>query len=751
MELRGNDPLQQDGGHRTSAPANFLAKIEQKLGEYKLLFFLGFLLGLCVFFIIYGFDGLNIFNVDQRLFPLGSDVSFAELAGQRFMQEDWGFPLGKIETLLYPGPTSVVFTDSVPLAAIIAKLVYPLVGRPFQYAWPFVFVCYGLQGGFSAILLRRYSRRKVLILSGSLFFLFSLPMYAMSIGHPSMAGQFVLVAALCLWWHRDKPFVRKYELPLWSALMALSSLMSMYLTGMLGMLLVGYALSMIFAREGKWPLRLVLLFAVPILTTLLVFWIGGGFMPGTKGSFDVIDFSHVATLNLNSFISPEFSRHFSTLPARIFQSSHNAWLGFGVLFLLLLALAGAIVNRKKTDKQRVLALLPFIITGFLIFVFSLSPVVTFGENILFRLPLPDFLVSAWSIFRSSGRMFWPAYYMIITFAVGSLLANEKLLPVVQTALLLLAIAIQLFDYDFTRMRNIKDAWKMSYNEELTSPFWEDVVEQYEHFDTLPLGGRRGLDGVGQLAYLLRSTDISLNYYQLARAPENMVPYAFESVEQVKAGTLPENHLVVLNQLSTISDADLTGKQVVLADGMYLLLNEGTVAPGQYEGVQILEVGQPLLEDYLRDLAQLPPGYLIAVSTRADTSALFYESPGATEMLSSVGFSEDMAVLPFQSGYLALVESGSGTALLEKSGDPDGDIEAEATVGGNVYSLSSSGVGSSGWIRVNGIDMSSGTRGLNICVLDAETGRLVETAAFDGYDSGPQNDGVVLRLPEPPAN
>ena len=62
---------------------------------------------------------------------------------------------------------------------------------------------------------------------------------------------------------------------------------------------------------------------------------------------------------------------------------------------------------------------------FLLCVFAVSNVVTANGATLFRIPLPQKIQELASIFRASGRMFWPTYYLLFLWAVVTLSRFRK--------------------------------------------------------------------------------------------------------------------------------------------------------------------------------------------------------------------------------------------------------------------------------------------------------------------------------------
>ena len=118
-------------------------------------------------------------------------------------------------------------------------------------------------------------------------------------------------------------------------------------------------------------------------------------------------------------------------------------------------------------------------------VFAVSNVVTANGATLFTLPLPHALVRLATTFRSSGRLFWPGYYLIFLSCLVFLLRR---LPSVRWAALGLAVlaAVQLWDISpalLTRSREMRQ-YQTEYQTPLTSTFWQQAAGQYRHILSL---------------------------------------------------------------------------------------------------------------------------------------------------------------------------------------------------------------------------------------------------------------------------
>src|SRR5262249_40663615 len=83
-------------------------------------------------------------------------------------------------------------------------------------------------------------------------------------------------------------------------------------------------------------------------------------------------------------------------------------------------------------------------------VFSLSNRVYLFKHLALHYPLPSHVTHVLGAFRSSGRFFWPAFYMIVIGGAALALQNGR--PVEKIVVLILVCAIQLVDTEPLRAR-----------------------------------------------------------------------------------------------------------------------------------------------------------------------------------------------------------------------------------------------------------------------------------------------------------
>lgn len=212
-------------------------------------------------------------------------------------------------------------------------------------------------------------------------------------------------------------------------------------------------------------------------------------------------------LNLNNFFNPRgwsiFLKDLTTYTPG--QDDAFAYPGLGVLFLLFVTLlhtvSGIHFSSVKLNKEIVtgqIENIAYILIILLSLMVAVSPTIAFGDHLLVEVPLPAFIERIWSVFRASGRLFWPAVYLLVLFAIcgdrafinrySSMPANELDKPGtrINLKLLILAFCIILQVADLSdRFKSLHDQFskEVQYQSMLSDPFWEEVMkeEKIEHF------------------------------------------------------------------------------------------------------------------------------------------------------------------------------------------------------------------------------------------------------------------------------
>lgn len=402
----------------------FFRYIQSNFKTYWIVLVAG-LIGLLFFGYLFGFSTINPTN-DAWIAGMSGDMSQHYLGWLYFRESAWHLPyIGHIDHLPLPSGTSIVFLDSIPLFAIFFKLLNSILPQTFQYLGIFTALSFILQGVFSALIFTRFTKNRWFILLGSIFFVISPLLIGRAFAHTALTAHWlILLAILLLIYFHQRTIRLRYKLIAWSLTMALAILIHPYFVPIVGVILL---LSTI--DQHKKMRSSLLYLGTPTLVTVLTLWALGGISGGASSDAAGLGLysSNLLSLVVPLGYSSLFSMKISTL-----QWEGLGYLGLGVI-LLIPVLYALFLKRQNTYslntiKRRLHKIITpknilyvMVILGTLLF--ALSPIIYLGNWLLINLPLPHAVEKVWSIFRSTGRIFWPLYYLLLVYIIASIIKN----------------------------------------------------------------------------------------------------------------------------------------------------------------------------------------------------------------------------------------------------------------------------------------------------------------------------------------
>ena len=311
----------------------------------------------------------------------------------------WGMPPGINPRNGLEISGSVALSDSLPLFALPFKLLSPLLPQDFQYWGIWLLLCMVLQGVFAYLLARQL---RLTTLTSLLFAAFMVVMPALLLRmsmHMALSAHWVLLAALYLYVRHRPP-----QLLLWPPLLAVVAAVHAYLLIMVLAIWAAALLQRLWLKRIGWRFAgLEALLA--LLAVLAVLWAVGFFVTSSLGTSGFGFYR----MNLLTLITPyNWSKIMPHLPAGEGDYEGLMFPGLGMLLLLVLALFASPVLRPVLGR-RWLPLLA-VVVPLVVFAASNKPVA--GSFALGTVPLPPWALNLASTFRASGRMVWPAGYLL---------------------------------------------------------------------------------------------------------------------------------------------------------------------------------------------------------------------------------------------------------------------------------------------------------------------------------------------------
>jgi len=458
------------------------------------------LLGICSFWAITGGRVLNGRNI---AWLQGGDPSTYFLGWHFFRLTPWSLPPGANPRYGMEIGSAIAYTDNVPLFAFLFKAIARWLPMPFQYFGIWLLLCFVLQAWFAWLLVGLVTRVPLQRAGATLLFVVAPPLLYRLNGHYQMCAQWLVLAALYLCFG-PRRLARGAAWPLLAYSVAL---IHWYITVMvLGLWSADWLRRVIF--EGWKPADFVQLVAIPALV-LLAFWQTGLFVVGrllVQHGFGEYK------MNLLSLVDPSgWSYVLKDIPEGTSEYEGFNFLGLGGLLLVILALPATKRAwpwlRAKREYWPLLAL-------FLgLTLFAISNRIGFA-GYSFEIPLPASWIERANMVRSSGRMFWPVYYVLLLICARSLFRNYS--TRIATILLLAIVSIQVVDTSAGWLENRRHllTFGSTWDSPLRSPFWAQVPGTYRSLHTVPV--RSMGPHYDDFAYFAAMHDMSTDAVYLAR-------------------------------------------------------------------------------------------------------------------------------------------------------------------------------------------------------------------------------------------
>lgn len=488
--------------------------------EIQRLFLVGGIIGAVIFLICYGWKILDV-TYDSWLLS-GDDISQHYIGWKFYRECQWSFPVGKMDNILYPSTSCIIFTDSIPILAIFFKLLSPILPDTFQYFGIWGCLSYFLTGALSAVIVRKSTQSQWNCYISAALFAFSPYILQRMYSHTSLAGHWIILAAILIWIYKPYFYTLKRQFLAWSSLLIVGSLVHIYFIPMIMLFMFGFCLQDVLENNG-WKKDLIfapvcIVLDVAVLMGVGAFSKGGGYQDSGLG---------VYSANLNSlFNSNKRTRFFGNLLIREGQDEGFGYLGAGILLLLGCAIGIYVIYKIRNVHQRreyedfcrknsfSVSLVIVLAISFLL---ACSPTVTFGNKILFGIPYPDFVLKILETFRASGRFIWCVGYIIMFWSVMTIcfyLKGRKIYVFMLAALLLQILDIQPMIEDRRSVVNSQNQFSV-----LKSDKWEELALGKEHVVILPYSTVQGINGViasYEIGNFAADHRMTINYFPVAR-------------------------------------------------------------------------------------------------------------------------------------------------------------------------------------------------------------------------------------------
>lgn len=525
-------------------------------------------IGLMGFFLVAGSSILNVQNIAW----LGGALDPAQhyLGWLLFRNSPWTFPIGLNPHNGLEFSNSIVFSDSLPLLAILFKSFNSLLPDVFQYFGLWTFVCFVLQAWFAWKLLGLISDSLWIRVFGSFLFVFS-PTMMLRVGlWTSLASHFLILAAIYLIFRPKQTHRTLY----WSLLIGIASLVHFYLLAMVAALWLASFMDELFLRKNLSIFEAALESVSVFLVLFLCLWQAGYFSVNTGSGVA----GGYGTFRLN-LLAPFDSRGWSyvlrTIPMQIDFGNGFNYFGLGILIVSAFAFFAKIkINASLPaaleSKKHIFLYICFIV----LCLFAISNTVSVGPW-KYTFPLPDAIMGFASLLRASGRMFWPVFYFLLLIFIAYIVRGYSK----KAAILILGACcvIQIVDTS-AGWRHIRKTLKNSSSIQetpLTNPAWKLLGPHYQNLVRYPVHNQ-GNDWQYFASYAAIHK-MGTNSVFLARLDETKLAASDKSINlKLRAGLLDKNSLYVLDLWKTNPEPILFDPR---SDSLLKLNGFTVLAPG----------------------------------------------------------------------------------------------------------------------------------------------------------------------------
>ncbi len=459
------------------------------MSKEKLHYSVILIVSLFIFHLTYGLRTLDPTNINW-LMSAYHDWGQHYLGWSFFRYESWTFPLGTIENYNYPNGTNIGFTDSIPLVALLLKPFSSFLPDDFQYFGIWLLSCYFMLGIYSFKVFRVLNIKPLYSLLATVIVIAN-PVLVFRGIHPALCAQWLIVASFYYFLRNSKSNNAVSININQISLLAISALVTPYLTAMIAVFNVILPIKNYFFDKSL-SKKLLCFFPIISFLIVLVIWYLLG-MIGIQESINLAssDAYNLMSFNLNSFYNSygyfsEFLPKFEMLSDKQYEGF--AYLGLGMILLTLIAITFFVIRvlkKKDTIKKIKKKYLLLFGAGFFLMLFAMTNQVSLNQKVLFEYPLPGFVEKLYYTFRATGRFIWVMYYLIFIFSFV-IFYKIKLNNSIRYAIVIVLIGIQF--YDTQNLLFSKPSKNIQINEfktKLSEEKWLEIFRQFDEIITYP--------------------------------------------------------------------------------------------------------------------------------------------------------------------------------------------------------------------------------------------------------------------------
>lgn len=344
---------------------------------------------------------------DMQIGDVGTYVT-----GLRFyIHDEWRFPLYFVQTMNFPDGANIVFTDSLPLLALPAKIIYKCTGLEWNYFGHWIIISNILFSVAVAALLDSLNARSLRLLAIVLCLAFAVFPYLTRTFHIALSSHFLILTGLSFYFYAQSRWTARKAFGWFLAIVTISLLVHFYL--FVFTVLIAVCCFVDLYLRKKVSIKNMSLYALCALTAILaVMFCMGYFALDRNKTYSSFGMTGIYSMNILSPVTPVQSLFFRDLPykdptGKQFTEGMN-YLGLAVIGLCVFTLI-----RYHGDIKKTIRLHPgLFVLCLVLLVFSFSNKIYFAQKLLLTIPLIPGIQTLYGTLQSTGRFFWINVYIL---------------------------------------------------------------------------------------------------------------------------------------------------------------------------------------------------------------------------------------------------------------------------------------------------------------------------------------------------
>jgi len=447
--------------------------------------FSALVLGLVSFFLVVGPTRLQVTNSGWLFIGGWGDTWSHYIGWKHFRQSPWVLPLGANPSNGIELASSIVYSDSIPIAALLFKALSPILPTTFQYFGLWILLSFILQAYFSLRIFSLFFDSRLVQVIGAVILVFSPILIHRTNVHVSLTSHWLILASLFL--ALRKTFTKDFTY--WLILLIISAGIHPYFFVInFFVFLFTFVLNLVSEKR----LRILSLSRVLGLASIpLVLWLYGYFEISLSSQATKFPYELFRVDMLQPFNFAGWSHLASISNITELQGNHEAfnYLGSAILLLLgflLVNLVGDRVSLGDSIVRNIHLAAPVALMA----LYSLTNKISIGRKQIITFTVPEWFEPLTTSVRAAGRFFWPMYYLLSIYAVVYFYRKFKYKRA-RVYFLAIVMVFHIADTNYA-WRSISNFEYGNFNERGLSPdyyqrsAWASVLENKSNIIVLPI-------------------------------------------------------------------------------------------------------------------------------------------------------------------------------------------------------------------------------------------------------------------------